>query len=113
MEDPRDFEALKLALEMLKQSEPELIPTLDEMVRDRGEQEVGAYAASVLQVKNLRLRPWECPPCETVDVSNPKNTYGYRPNEVALLKRMLEANISRWHPDPTAALAEAEAKSAA
>jgi hypothetical protein len=61
----------------------------------------------------LSLRPWECPPVETYDVDDPSDCYGYRPNEVRLLQRMLRAGVSRFHPDPAKALAAAEARPAA
>jgi hypothetical protein len=60
------------------------------------------------QDRNLQLRPWECPPFRTRDVDEPSDEWGNRPGEVALLKRMLRAGVSRFHPDPMAAIEAAE-----
>ena len=60
-------------------------------------------------MRNLRLRPWEAPPCDSQLVDRPKDIYGCRRGEVALLRKMLAANVSRYHPDPMQALAGAQA----
>jgi hypothetical protein len=41
-------------------------------------------------------------------VEDPSDDWGYRPQEVALLRRMLAAGVSRFHPHPMQAIAEAE-----
>jgi hypothetical protein len=62
---------------------------------------VARFAAYGCQMKSLRLRPWETPPCH-VDESRTSR-------EASFLRKMLAAGVSRFHPDPLAALAEAEA----
>ena len=47
------------------------------------------------QMASLRLRPWECPPC----LATPGNT-----PEGRFLRRMLDAGLSRYEPDPIEAL---------
>lgn len=76
--------------------------------------EVAFLAALCVQSNALHLKPWQCPPCDTNDEIDPSQgvLYGNRPDEVALLQRMLRAGVSRFHPDPMKALAEAEAKAA-
>jgi hypothetical protein len=64
-----------------------------------------------LQVKNLRLRPWQCPPCSCWS-DEVGHGYGRSRAEVMLRRRMLKANISLFEPDPHAALA-AKARGAA
>jgi len=57
-----------------------------------------------LQVKNLRLRPWQCPPCDCR--SNEIGVgYGRSRAEVMLRRRMLAAGLSLYEPDPRAAFA--------
>ena len=68
-------------------------------------------AASLCQDEAIRLRPHELPPAEVSpdeidsildrgDCDHNSAVYG----AALLLKRMLEAGVSRWHPDPVAAL---------
>jgi hypothetical protein len=56
-----------------------------------------------LQVRNLRLRPWQCPPCACRSDEIGMG-YGRSRGEVLLRKRMLEAGISLYEPDPASAL---------
>jgi hypothetical protein len=69
------------------------------------------FAASLCQDEALRLRPNQLPPCEIDpddidailergDCDDVSAVYG----AALLLRRMIKAGISRWHPDPVAAL---------
>jgi hypothetical protein len=60
---------------------------------------VAESAAYSCQIKALKLKPWEDPPCFA-------DGAGDGPADI-LLRKMLAAKISRWHPDPFAEL-EAE-----
>jgi hypothetical protein len=62
-------------------------------------QDVAKFAAYRCQIRSLRLLPWQIPPCASDGV-------GDEPHDV-LLRRMLEARLSRFDPDPAAALAAA------
>ena len=62
--------------------------------------EVAEFAAYHCQYQALNLKPWESPPC-WVDEDDPdERDKAAR----ALLSRMLTAGVSRYHPDPLAAL---------
>jgi len=68
-----------------------------------------------LQTKNLHLKPWQIRPMDIDDPDNPDEGRGParaqldgRYEAAALLKRMLAAGVSRYHPDPMAAIEEAE-----
>jgi hypothetical protein len=63
-------------------------------------EEVAEAAAYHFQIERLELKPWEDPPCLGDEDGN-------GPADV-LLRRMLAAGISRYHPDPLAALREAK-----
>jgi hypothetical protein len=65
---------------------------------------VAEFCAYSEQMANLHLKPWQEPPMH-VDPDNPK---AGEAEAAALLRRMLQAGISRWHPDPLAALEERE-----
>jgi hypothetical protein len=102
--DPCDRKALELALAMGRVAEPNRFgaATTENWL------ELARAAAYSLQFKTLRLKPWEPPPC-TVDEDDPQP--GDEP-AVRFLRKMLEAGISRYHPDPLATLAEAEERAA-
>jgi hypothetical protein len=69
------------------------------LVRERGWKVASAVAAYDAQMWALRLTPWEKPPC--VASSRGKG------RAAVLLRRMLRRGISRWHPRPLEAIAEA------
>ena len=49
------------------------------------------YAVYHLQMRSLRLRPWQCPPCDSDDEIDPAGLSGGKPEEVALRRRMITA----------------------
>jgi hypothetical protein len=105
-----DRTALKLAIQQtLAAGGVEAEQIRNKLARESWE-EVAQFAAYSRQCVTLRLRPWEAPPAHTYDEGRDPEDYGGRPKELALLRRMLRAGVSRWHPNPPAALAEAEAK---
>ena len=67
------------------------------------------HCASFAQRMTLRLKPWDCWPCETADKVSTPPRYAQRPQEVELRQRMIRLGISIFEPDPLRALAEAEA----
>ena len=73
--------------------------------------ELATYLAVHAQVQALGLRPWETVPCQTENCDdahiNP-NGWGNRPDEVALLRKMIRLGISIYEPDPPAAISRAE-----
>jgi hypothetical protein len=94
-----DQAALELAMQtVMRTREAQLVS----MLLKRPWQEVAEFASFCAQGDTLDLRPWETPPC-LVDGGDWEQRTG------PLLKRMLRAGISRWHPDPIKALREAEA----
>jgi hypothetical protein len=108
-----DRKAMQLAIAMARADSEQQRHEIDDMLRAGPWQEAGERAVWACQDRNLRLRPWECPPFLTDSDAEPSDCWGRRPQEIALLARMLAARISRYHPDPIAALAAAEADGAA
>ena len=53
----------------------------------------------MLQSDTLKLRPWQLPPC-TAKQDDPNE----RDKEAQALRKMLAAGLSRYEPDPLAAL---------
>ena len=104
-----DHAAMTAAIEMARaKGEP-----IDAMLHAQPWEEVALWAVGVCQIDALRLRPWECPPCQSRDLKQLSDHYGSRPSEVALLRRMKRANISIYHPDPLPELERIERESAA
>jgi hypothetical protein len=101
-----DRDALERAIEMMRRHSPMKAAQIDDKLAHEGFIAAGTFAAYCMQCDTLRLKPWEAPPmdAQSGDVIDP-NVYGYRPGEVALCNRLLAAGLSRYEPDPLAALA--------
>jgi hypothetical protein len=100
-----DRAALAAAIELAR-ADPEL--QIDDVLRTRSWEEVGLFAAGLCQARSLKLKPWECPPCDTTNVTEPSNCYGCRANEVTLLRKMLSLGLSRYDPSPLSSMERAE-----
>lgn len=107
-----DREAMQAAIAMMR-ADPEHRDLIEGLLRNQGEHEAGMFAVGFYQVKNLHLKGWECPPCDTCNVTEPSNHYGYRLSEIVLLRRMLAAGLSRYDPNPMPTLERIERESAA
>ena len=96
-----DKDALERALTMCR-AEPDRAEQIASMLADRSWWDVATFAAYHCQNRALKLKPWEDPPCfvEPDDLEHPQ--------AVKLLKEMLAAGVSRWDPDPLAAIAQAK-----
>ena len=99
--DPIDRAALEAAMETAS-----VDPARDEQLRWKladGQSwfDVSAFAAGCMQAENLRLKPWRSPPADgDEDDPSPRDR-----DAASLLKALLAAGLSRFEPDPLAALA--------
>jgi hypothetical protein len=101
--DDVDRDALVRAMEIAAR-DPLRDEQLKSMLEDRDWRDVAEFAAYCVQGESLKLRPWQEPPC-VVSEDNP----GERDADAqALLRRMLEAGLSRYEPDPLQALADSK-----
>lgn len=100
-----DKAALELAMEIARK-EPGRAWQLDEKLKDESWFEVASFAAYCVQTTSLHLEPWQEPPC-VADADDPRER---DKDAQALLRRMLAAGVSRYDPDPLAALEKAEQK---
>jgi hypothetical protein len=75
---------------------------LDDKLRSEPWAEVAEFAAHVCQCRTLHLKPWELPP----------SSFDARDDDpgAELLRRLLAAGLSRYEPDPIAALERAIAR---
>ena len=101
-----DRRALKLAMGLCRNESPERAQQIDAKLEDEPWEDVAEFAASCCQSRSLHLEPWSLPPCHGDSVHHPD------PEAKKLLRQMLDLGISRWHPDPMAAIEEAKRKAA-
>jgi hypothetical protein len=85
---------------------------IDEKLASEDWEAVGRFAAYVAQDNALRLKPWEMPPCWIRDLDaslqQPPDDHRGEHRAAVLLKRLLAAGLSRYEPNPLAALAAIE-----
>jgi hypothetical protein len=93
---PLDQDALQRAMTIARAMDRGRAEQLDAKLADEPWAEVAAFASHVCQIHALRLRPWERPPASIAD--NDDGPAGI------LLRRLLAAGLSRFEPDPIAAL---------
>jgi hypothetical protein len=94
-----DRDALERAMDIAKRDK-ERAKQLQSKLRDEPWIEVAEFAAYACQIDALSLKPWQSPPC-SVDEDDPDE----RDRDAQkLLQRMLAAGVSRYDPDPLAAL---------
>jgi len=106
-----DREALERALDMARQESPAQRDQIDRMLREDGWGRTAEFAAYCCQDHHLKLKPWEMPPCwvrgdPDAILAAPAANHDYRGHRQAtlLLKRLLAAGLSKYEPDPEAAL---------
>jgi hypothetical protein len=99
--DSGDRQALELAMATVMDGDDGRRRQIAHLLREQSWIEVAKFAAMNCQMEALRLKPWELPPCEVF--SNEMDTEGGK-----LLQRMVAAGVSKYHPDPLAALRELE-----
>jgi hypothetical protein len=97
-----DRAALERALAACRES-PEQAARYEEMLRSKSWREAAESAAYSMQVKTLKLKPWQAPPCGCRSDEIGRG-YGHSRGEVLLRRRMLAAGLSLYEPNPIAAL---------
>lgn len=101
-----DIDALKLALKLTIEDDPDR--KRREQVRAMLKEDrmhALMFAAYHRQCEALSLQPWEDPPMDadctiSLDDALALPAGDQRRNAATLLKRMLAARVSRYHPDP-------------
>ena len=110
-----DRQALDLAITIDRERNKACRQQIDDKLRTEPWLRVAKFAAQRCQEIALHLQPWECwPPCAvSVDeVDAPGFEHRGVSQSAALLRRMLACGVSRWHPDPIAAIEAAKAERA-
>jgi hypothetical protein len=106
--DAVDRDALERALVLVRRFEPYRCKQIDNKLSEDGWLPTAQFAAYCCQVETMRLRPWEFPP---IWAGTYDNTVSKRA-AIELLQRMLAVGLSRFEPDPIAALEAVEKRRA-
>jgi hypothetical protein len=91
-------EALKRALVLVRAESPGRAAQIADKLKHEPWEQVAEFAACCCQIDNLGLRPWQDPPLYA-------ELRPDQPDALALLVKLLGAGLSRYEPDPVAALA--------
>ena len=80
---------------------------LDKMLETRTWPRVAFFACYCCQMHSLKLQPHDSPPCHINFLNDADQS-----DAAKLLRRMLAAGVSKWHPQPLVALGEEDASEA-
>jgi hypothetical protein len=107
-----DRTALERALVACRAESSARAKQIDSMLADRPWEDVAQFASSCAQGRALDLMPWQSPPCHANlrALSEPFGDPRAARESAELLKKMQALGLSRFEPDPLAAIAAAEAK---
>src|SRR5262249_55955999 len=97
----KDTIALRECMEIACR-DPATKQQLTSMLENQSWHEVARFACSCVQSASLNLFPWQGPPCALSE--DPEDENAVNQAGVKLLQRMLAAGVSRFDPDPLAAL---------
>lgn len=107
---PVDRDALERSLQLaLASDEPGRRDQIKRKLKKDDWIEAAETAAYGCQRRVLGLKPWQSPPC----YGDAFPGHDGHANAAVLLRKLLDAGLSRWEPDPVAALAAIEAPHAA
>ena len=107
-----DCEALELAVQQCR-ADPVHTEQIADKLRNEDWETVAEFCSYSCQMNSLNLKPWEISPCEIDNPDDPDDLprpYEGRYEAADLLKRMLAAGVSKFHPDPLAAIEAASAR---
>ena len=111
-----DKAALERAIELYRAGSRTQRQRIDaQLAKGDDWEDVATYCAFHMQMENLRLPPWQPPPCNignnnmasALNEQDPQR--GYR-SAALLRQRMQRCNVSRWHPDPARECERVEAE---
>lgn len=97
-----DRDAMTRAIAAARRESATRRKQIDAKLRKEPWEVVGRFAAFSAQIESLHLQPWE----STL-------VYADTPEAHALLRRLKAAGLSKYEPDPLAAIAEAERRATA
>ena len=107
-----DRDAFTRAIIACRAQGPARSRQIDAMLTHRSWEEVGKFAAYCAQGRSLDVQPWANVPmyARFPDLKKPFGDPRGEREAAEILKQLVEHNLSRFEPDPLAAIAAAEAK---
>jgi hypothetical protein len=108
--DDNDRKALTLAMEQCRALDTKRATQLDQILTQRPLHRTAMLGCLVMQSKNLDLKPQDIAPCHII---NENTKHAHRQAAAKLVRKLLNAGVSRCHPNPMQALREANGKSPA
>jgi hypothetical protein len=101
-----DEDALTRALAMTRAEDAGRRKQIDDMLADESWQSVAVFAATCAQSRSLNLMPWQLPPfrASLADLDQPPGDISGRRESAELKKRLIDAGLSIFEPDPLAGL---------
>ena len=112
--DATDREALERCLVTARAEDGGRRQQIDSMLASEPWENVAIFACTCAQYRSLDLPPWQSPPfrCSQSlrDLSQPYGDASGRRECAELRKRLRDAGLSVFEPDPIAALARIEAE---
>ena len=103
-----DRQALRLAIAHCREESPARAQQIDDFLRERDWVQVAKFAATCCQGRSLNLKPWQVCPCDLHADDLARDHHRGGRAALVLLERMHRCGVSRWHPDPVAAIEQAE-----
>jgi hypothetical protein len=114
-----DREALRRAIEEQRQQGGEEQRQIEQKLRDEPFEEAGAFACYACQDRNLKLQPWQWPPCwlrtdaaVKQAMTVPYGDYSGQREAAELVLRLRAVGLSYLEPNPLAAIEAAKAAEA-
>ena len=111
--NPIDQDALTRGLAACGRESPARSRQLDTMLADPSSswERVARFAGYSAQIDSLGLMPWQNPPCRASldDLNRPFGDPSGRRESAEVLQRLSRNGLSKFEPDPLAAIAAAEA----
>jgi len=112
-----DEEALLLAVETMRALGRLQAAQIDRKLVSESWFEAALFASYYCQTDALSLMPWEWPPLWIDDIDEALRSRSHAKKKIReaarLLQQMLRLGISKYHPNPLAAIAEAEVNAVA
>jgi len=111
MLNPADRDAFTRAIDLQLRRGGERERQIRAMLQSDPWDEVGKFAAYSLQTYHLRLKPWQWPPCwcEADDRDAAGEEQKCISRAAGIVRRLEAVGLTRYEPDPIAALEQAEA----
>jgi hypothetical protein len=104
-----DRDALERAMTLCRSESKGRAAQIDAKLQDESWESVACFAAVCSQTRLLALDPWQTPPLRASlnDLTKPRDDSRGERRAAELLEKLLRAGLSRFEPDPVAALERA------